>query len=300
MSSGRESPNGSGELSPFSIRSSPTANIEDIKSIDEIIDELIEKGIIEDRSLRYDTDNEFFTYKDSSDTKYFVKVGKTKEKQGLVAHENEIYDAIDTFSEDEKAYFMKRTGKGDDEYAYCILEYVEGTPLYNYITALQSRKVKPPPREIYTILYDITKALNILLEHDIVHGDLKSQNIMVNPVKLFDFELSANFSSSALEKNMSPTHRNPSHGYLYICQVLDEYGRGELISHIRTICEADPLDTKLYTKCLDILERHLQTLSGGARKTKRRGKSKRRTKRNPIKKVRWSRKNVLCRFGKGA
>jgi hypothetical protein len=291
-----------GGLSPFSIRSSPTSNIEDIKPIDDIIDELIAKGVIEDSNIKYSPDNEVLTYS-SAGNRYFVKVGKTAEKKRLITHENDIYDIIESFTEEEQSYFIKRirANSGDEQgYAYCILEYIDGISLYDYIASIQSKRINPSKKELYTLLFNITKALDILLQHGILHGDLKAQNIMVLPnsrVKLFDFELSTEIDSySTLGKNIYATHENPSHGYLYICKVLGE----GIYNSIESICKPSQFTRNTYAECLAILH---QVLLRGGRKTRRgRGTSNRNggTKRKPVKKVRWSRKNVSSRFGKGA
>jgi len=277
-----------GELSPVSaIRSSPSP-VEDLKSIDDIIDELVEEGVIEDRDLKYFPENDIITYKDSAGTQYFVKVGKTNVKQLLVAHENEIYDIIDTFPEEEKEYFIHRTGSGlEDDYSYCILEYIDGKTLYEYIADMQAGRTAPSARELHTLLYHITKGLDILLRHGIVHGDLKSQNIILTvnpPIKIFDFELSAELDSYAdVQKNLSATYENPSHGYLYIATVLAK----DMADTIRSICQTP--SEGMYARVLQVIEGKLQ--KGGQRK-------KRGTKRVRAKKVRWSRR-VSSRYVKG-
>jgi len=269
-----------GELSPVSaIRSSPSP-VEDLKSIDKIIDELVEEGVIQDRDLKYFPENDIITYKDSAGTQYFVKVGKTSVKQLLVAHENDIYDIIDTFPEEEKEYFIHRTGSGlEDDYSYCILEYIEGKTLYEYIADMQAGRTTPSAREKYSLLYKITKGLDILLRHGIIHGDLKSQNIILTvnmSIKIFDFELSTELDSyKNIRKNLASTCDNPSHGYLYICTVLGS----DIVDKIQSICASASED--MYGKFLEIIEKRTQT--AGQRK-------KRRTKRFRVKKVRWSRR----------
>ena len=279
-----------GELSPVSaIRSSPSP-VEDLKSIDDIIDELVEEGVIEDNELKYFPENDIITYKDSAGTQYFVKVGKTNVKKVLVEHENDIYDIIDTFSEEEKEYFIHRTGSGlEDDYSYCILEYIEGKTLYEYIADMQAGRTAPSVRELHSLLYHITKGLDILLRHGIVHGDLKSQNIILTgnpPIKIFDFELSAELVSYAdLQKNLSATYQNPSHGYIYIATVLAK----DMAHTIRSICETP--SEGMYARILKVIEGGMQV--AGERKRRRRG-----TKRGRAKKVRWSRR-VSSRYAKG-
>ncbi len=76
-------------------------------------------------------------------------------------------------------------GKADDSY-YIVMEYLRGTDLKSGIRkhgALDSRKVA----QIGT---QICSALTVAHQHDIIHRDIKPQNIMVQPdgnIKVMDF-----------------------------------------------------------------------------------------------------------------
>lgn len=76
-------------------------------------------------------------------------------------------------------------GKADDSY-YIVMEYLRGTDLKSGIRkhgALDSRKVAQ-------IATQICSALTVAHQHDIIHRDIKPQNIMVQPdgnIKVMDF-----------------------------------------------------------------------------------------------------------------
>ena len=86
-------------------------------------------------------------------------------------------------------------GKADDSY-YIVMEYLRGTDLKSGIRkhgALDSRKVA----QIGT---QICSALTVAHQHDIIHRDIKPQNIMVQPdgnVKVMDFGIARAKNSTA-------------------------------------------------------------------------------------------------------
>ena len=143
---------------------------------------------------------------------------------------------------------------------------------------MQAGRTKPSAREQYGLLYKITKGLDILLRHGIMHGDLKSQNIIITgnmSIKIFDFELSNEVGSNTnMRKNLSSTCDNPSHGYLYICTVLGS----DIVDTIQSICTSP--SEEMYGRILKVIGEKTQT--AGARK--------RTVKRKRGKKVRWSRR----------
>lgn len=262
-------------VSSMSLRKSPVQNTyTDLIDVDDLIDELIENNIIEDYNLVYDAFHETITYTNSSSKKYFVKVGKTVEKKKIVDNENIIYDLIDTFSDEEKKYFIQRTAHGtSDKYAYCILQYIDGMNLYDYIANLESGTTVnyPSPKELYTLLLQITKALDILLKHGFIHGDFKMQNIYITDsthskpasIKLFDFELTSKVNANTyteIKQNMYHTRDNPTHGYLYICKTIDYYGKGGIYKDISKLVSSRDFDAKIYKDCIEIIQKHLDSL----------------------------------------
>lgn len=72
-------------------------------------------------------------------------------------------------------------------YLYVITEYIHGTTLSDIL------KVTLNMDTIYDILYKIIKALALIHKYDIIHGDIKPDNIMIRENKqpvLIDFGLS--------------------------------------------------------------------------------------------------------------
>ncbi len=76
-------------------------------------------------------------------------------------------------------------GKDDDTY-YIVMEYLRGTDLKSGIR----KHGALAPRKVAQIGSQIAQALNIAHRHDIIHRDIKPQNIMVQPdgnIKVMDF-----------------------------------------------------------------------------------------------------------------
>ena len=97
------------------------------------------------------------------------------------AHIEEVIQFIDFFK--SKSYY------------YIVTEYQEGSvDLYSY---METRKQKFTERETRLILKDIFNAVRQLHEIEIMHRDLKLQNILYNPekkkAKVIDFGLAICF-----------------------------------------------------------------------------------------------------------
>ena len=88
----------------------------------------------------------------------------------------------------------------DENYFYMILEYCAGGDLYQFI-----RKGKLPEETARKFMFQISKALGYLKSKNILHRDLKPQNILLTKdcktVKLTDF----NFSREMAENDLAHT-----------------------------------------------------------------------------------------------
>lgn len=91
----------------------------------------------------------------------------------------------------------------DDQYAYSVMEFIEGIELNLYIKNKKSLKLN----EFKTIAAQIASGLHFFHYHGLIHCDLKPSNIMINDetlkVKLVDFGLSHfKFEENILDKDM--------------------------------------------------------------------------------------------------
>ena len=77
----------------------------------------------------------------------------------------------------------------ENEFYYFIYEYFEGSNLLDYI----KQKKDLPEKQIKNILIQITRGTRFLHTYNIIHCDLKLDNIIINQkneVKIIDFDLS--------------------------------------------------------------------------------------------------------------
>ena len=75
-----------------------------------------------------------------------------------------------------------------NNYYYLVTEYLEGTTLYDIV----DNTGPMPEGEVAMVAYEVSKALEFLKKHKIIHRDIKPFNIMVNnkgDTKLIDFGL---------------------------------------------------------------------------------------------------------------
>ena len=85
----------------------------------------------------------------------------------------------------------------DVKYVYIVMEYVTGIDLYDKITKQPAQKLSEAQAAYYT--KSLCEALNHCHALNIVHGDIKPENIMVNDhdmLRLIDFGLAKSNSTS--------------------------------------------------------------------------------------------------------
>lgn len=92
---------------------------------------------------------------------------------------------------------------GDEEHLlYMVMEYVDGMTLKEYI-----HRFSPlPMQDVVDIMKQITSAIHHAHEHNIIHRDIKPQNILIDQngkVKVTDFGIAIALSSTALTQTNS-------------------------------------------------------------------------------------------------
>lgn len=129
-------------------------------------------------------------------------------------HENiiSIYDAgvISTFGQDSQGRFNlnKANSTVKDDWAYFMMEYVQGGDLEQYLTSFINSKISMPISRVLDIIRQILLGLNTLhsAEPAIVHRDLKPNNILLSfnskgeiVIKISDFGFAKEVSSSTID-----------------------------------------------------------------------------------------------------
>lgn len=129
-------------------------------------------------------------------------------------HENiiSIYDAgvISTFGQDIEGKFtlIKKDGVARDDWAYFIMEYVQGGDLEQYLTSFINSNISMPILRVLDIIRQILLGLNTLhsSKPPIVHRDLKPNNILLSfnsegeiVIKISDFGFAKEVSTSTID-----------------------------------------------------------------------------------------------------
>jgi len=122
--------------------------------------------------------------KDGNNHKYFIKI-KTCDKKNI-NREYIIYKLLKNRHHDNIIKFIEYSIK--DKYHYFIYEHFEGITLFKYISnyALTNES-------IVDILLQLANAIKFLHSLNILHCDIKLENILINTsrqIKLIDFDLS--------------------------------------------------------------------------------------------------------------
>lgn len=91
------------------------------------------------------------------------------------------------------------------DYWYIIYEYYEGIPLNEFV-----KNNKLSFDTIKNIFLQITQGVHLLHQLDIIHCDIKLENVIVgsnNKIKIIDFDLSKNSENSYISESMFGTHQ---------------------------------------------------------------------------------------------
>ena len=130
-----------------------------------------------------------YKFIDNNDGKpYILKVipRNSKRKEADLCKKIPIHTNLIRFIEEKK--FNKDI---DDEYIFLIFEYFEGESLHKFA---KEKRHKFTPTNIKIIFFQILNAVSTLHKSNIVHNDIKFENILIDPhtlhIKLIDFGLS--------------------------------------------------------------------------------------------------------------
>ncbi|HEY4600354.1 MAG TPA: Stk1 family PASTA domain-containing Ser/Thr kinase [Cerasibacillus sp.] len=123
----------------------------------------------------------------ANDEEFIARFDREAQSATSLAHPNivNIYDVGD-----------------EDHLLYMVMEYVEGMTLKEYI-----QRFSPlPVQDVVDIMKQITSAIHHAHEHNIIHRDIKPQNILIDQngqVKVTDFGIAIALSSTALTQTNS-------------------------------------------------------------------------------------------------
>lgn len=143
------------------------------------------------------------------------------------------------------------------KYLYLITEYVPGGDLFT----LLNKKRKLNEKECKFLACDILKGLYYLHDKDIIHGDFKLENILINlegHIKICDFGFSHKKNNLNFNKRGTKTYMAPElfiDGYYY-SEKIDIWAFGVILFEL---CIGYPPFVDEETNYLDILEILLST-----------------------------------------
>ncbi|XP_066595242.1 neither inactivation nor afterpotential protein C isoform X2 [Prorops nasuta] len=136
---------------------------------------------------------------EAGNKKVAIKVQKlTRESQGLVIQEYKVLRDLSSHPNIAEFYgiYRRRSGKkSDHDQIWLVMELCEGGSVMDLVRGLMASNKKMREEHIAYILKEIIKALVHLHEHNVIHRDIRGNNIMLTKeggVRLVDFGLSRN------------------------------------------------------------------------------------------------------------
>lgn len=205
-------------------------------------------------------------------------------KYNLLKNEDKVYLHLSNkLGLDYKKYFpaIIDSGSLNDKFYYIIMEFIEGVTLYDYLV---EKNVMRSKTEVYTILRNLTKALEAMYSTGIIHGDLSVENVMIekdHSVKLIDFEKSSKdikLSVNTVGSTRLNINKQNAEGLGYFFLVLKLLSVAKLrsqllIKSIRDIienCEQTGKCLNVYTDCIPLIN---DALTSNNTKTRRNRKT---------------------------
>ena len=210
--------------------------------------------------------------------KFVMKLGNHEPrgdttKYNLLKNEDKVYLHLSNrLGADYKKYFpaIIDSGSSGEKFYYIIMEFIEGVTLYDYITESYNKK---NGAEVYTILLNLTKALEVMYSTGIIHGDLSVENVMIekdHSVKLIDFEKSSKdikLSVNTVGSTRLNINRQNAEGLGYFFLVLKllsatKLRSQSLIKGIRDViesCELSEKCTNIYSECIPLINEDMSS-----------------------------------------
>ena len=150
---------------------------------DDCINQILKKKYKVICPLKQKQDKGVFLVK--SDSKYVFKIENCKYTNKF------LFDILEILkNEDNNNFIIKYTDVGKiNDYYYYFYPYYEGMDLNEFL----KYKKFLHEQEIKSLIYQIAKGIHLIHSLNIIHGDLKLENILINEcnkIKIIDFDLS--------------------------------------------------------------------------------------------------------------
>jgi serine/threonine protein kinase len=225
--------------------------------------------------------------------KFVMKLGNHEPrgdttKFNLLKNEDKVYlHLYNKLGLEYQKYFpaIIDSGSSNEKFYYIIMEFIDGITLYDYVNESYKKNTVRSKIEVYTILLNLTKALEVMYSTGIVHGDLSVENVMIEKdrsVKLIDFEKSSKDIKLAVNTVGSTRlniNRQDSEGIGYFFLVLKLLSvinsrNTALIKGIKNIikdCEQYGNCVNVYAECVQLIRGVLTSNNSKTKRNKRVG-----------------------------
>ncbi|HZG26372.1 MAG TPA: protein kinase [Chitinophagaceae bacterium] len=133
----------------------------------------------------------------NDETKYIVKLLHRKKVPSRSEFDKELIELEKEFELLEKVRdipYISRVyqfNKRENEYAYFTLEYIEGKSLSKFLSSEEALTEE----DTIKLIYGILQAFSLLHQHEVIHGDIHSSNLLISAnkeIKVIDLGLSPN------------------------------------------------------------------------------------------------------------